>query len=145
MNSKSSRQTPSKPIDSDAYNTPSTWREADRCQPKYYEPPAPKVRIEKGETETIVINNSIQTEQLSGQRSVEQSSGTISRLAWLLLGLASLLFLGSMFMLMAYGKSTNNTSVTKETVNNINRTREVIRTEKSEDSDFYYYAPRARW
>jgi hypothetical protein len=148
MNGKTFQQTQSRQTSSDSCIN-SKWREADHCNPKCYpvgtEPISSKLRIEEDSTETVVINNSIQTEQLTRQRSAEQLSGTISKLAWLLFGLASLLFLGSMVLLVAYGRSANNHTITKETVNNINHTREVIRTEKVEDVDGYYYAPRARW
>jgi hypothetical protein len=145
MNSKPYQPTQPKQVYSDSCTVP-PWREADHYQPKYYTAaPAAKQRVEEEVSETVVVNNVIQADQLARQRSVEQRSDIISKLSWLLLGLSSLLFLGSLLMLIAYGKSTNTNSITKETVNNINRTREVIRTDKVEDTDAYYYAPRARW
>jgi hypothetical protein len=141
----------------------SEWREAERCNPKCKplkpnpnptkeckspkpNPNPTEVRIEQ-EKETIVIHNTIHAEQLTDHRSGEKNSGTISKLAWLLFGLGSLLFLGSLMLLLAYGRSGNNNNNTKETVNNVTRTREVVRTERAGDTDIdlYFYAPRGRW
>jgi hypothetical protein len=134
MNGKSPQQTQPKRNDTDSCTTNSIWREADRCAPKCHpaEPVSPQLRVKENISETVVIHNDI-----------SQRSDTISRLAWLLLGLASLLFLGSIFMLAAYGKSTNSNNVTKETTKTV--TREIIRTERVADPDPIPTPPRALW
>ena len=129
------------------------WKEADRCngdrpircdQPK--KPDCDKDRgdnnrevIRERDKETFIWFNAAES---SREHHTRRDADTISKLAWLLLGLASLLFLGSMFMLLAYGRSTNTTTI-KEITNNTNKSREIIRVET--DNDDVHLNPKALW
>lgn len=127
------------------------WQEAKHCSPHDQTPCKPKppeckperpdVVRERDSKETFIFLNNAESTQKSDRDS--RSADAISKLTWALLGLASLLFLGSMLMMLAYGRSTNTTTI-KEITNNTNKSREVIRVEADEDSNHYYY-PQARW
>lgn len=86
---------------------------------------------------------------LSSAQAIQQTSYTISRLAWALFGLGSLLLLGSLIMAWTYPRLTNTTT-TKE----ISHTKEVINTSTKEATtkdpggkyiDVNYHYPRALW
>jgi hypothetical protein len=127
------------------------WQEAQRCQPirpivcepkkPDCAPPKTEFIRERDSKETFIFMNSAESIQRTSDSNL-RSLDLISRLTWGLLGLASLLFLGSMLMMLAYGRSSNTT--VKETTNNINKTREVIRVEQSDEDRPPYYPP-ALW
>lgn len=130
---------------SNAYQPESKWREAIPCEPK--QPPSnpdPKpceIIREKDSKETYFV--------LSTAQSDYQHSGSISKLTWILLGLAALLFLGSLLsnllMVWTLARATDNTNNSKEVITTTT-TKEVIREKESYAGDeYYYYAPAARW
>ena len=116
------------------------WQEAKRCDSK--RPPCPQPRPEPPpiicERDSDEINIYVNTDQSNHER-----SGIWSWLPWLLLGLTSLLLLGNMFMMFASAQSVNNQ--TKEVTNTVNRSREVVRVERSEPDATCYSCPPGRW
>jgi hypothetical protein len=119
------------------------WREStsckidlDPCAPK---PSTPKL-CENTTKETYFLMNT--------EESVGKDSGSISKLAQLLLGLATLLALGSLlsnfFLVWAISKTTNTKEVT-ETKTTEKITRIIEKPSQKEANEYYYYAPAARW
>lgn len=88
----------------------------------------------------------------SSAQSIQQTSSTISKLTWALLGLGTLLLLGSLIMAWTYPRVTHtNTSrevitTTKES-NSIKDVSKDISKDISKDNyaDPHYYRPRALW
>jgi hypothetical protein len=132
------------------------WREASACeptcspkpdQPKPDQPcPDPKcteIIREKDSKETYFVWNTAQSEH--------KHTDSFSKLTWLLLGLSSLLFLGSilgnLFAVWALARSTETNNTSREVITTTNDTREVRVIEKVgyEGDEYYYYAPPARW
>jgi hypothetical protein len=119
-------------------NSQPKWREATTCNidfnPCDPKEPTPKP-CENKTKETYFFMNT--------EKSSNQHSGGLSKLAQLLLGLATLLALGSLlsnlFLVWAISKTTNTKEVTTTTTTN---TKEIIREAADEN---YYYAPAARW
>lgn len=121
------------------------WREAIRCEtntPPSYPDKKPHETIrEKDTKETYFLMNTAS----SGYH----HSGSVSKLAWILFGLAALLFLGSLLsnllMVWTFARATESTNNSKEVITTTT-TREVVRVNDSHDrGDYHYYAPAARW
>jgi len=126
-----------------SYKPEKKWREANQCEPSCYPSyPDPKnceVIREKESKETYFVLNTAQSEQKDSN----------SNLARLLLGLATLLFLGSLLsnLLMAWTlvRASSNTNHSKEVTTTTREVvREIDRTRWAGD-EYYYYAPAARW
>ncbi|GAB4366494.1 MAG: hypothetical protein Kow00121_03930 [Elainellaceae cyanobacterium] len=143
-------KTPQNGYGSRSYESEPKWREASRCSPndRPYCPPTkpPEVIREKETKETYFLLNSAQSEQ--------RNSESFSKLGWILLGLATLLFLGSilgnLFMVWTLARSTNNSNSdnSREVINTTTTTREVVRVIEDPGyggDEYYYYAPPARW
>lgn len=128
------------------------WQEAKRCNVKQKpcpEPyPHPEPRPEPCpiicERDSEEINIYFNAEQSNREQSNHGRSGIWSWLPWLLLGLTSLLLLGNLFMMYASAQSTNR-STDKEVTNTINRSREVVRIERSEPEPYCHNCPSGRW
>lgn len=135
-----------------AYKPKSQWREATPCEPNYppsYPEPKPCETIrERDSKETYVVLNTAHSDH--------RHSEPISKLAWILLGLATLLLLGSMLsnLLMVWtlarandNTNNSNTNNSKEVITTTT-TKEVIRVSADpgwQGDEYYYYAPAARW
>lgn len=84
----------------------------------------------------------------SSAQAIQQTSCTISKLAWALFGLGTLLLLGSLIMAWTYPRLTNTTT-TKE----VTTTKEITNTTKAttvtDSDDRYinidYHYPKALW
>lgn len=116
------------------------WQEAKRCDNKQ-KPVCPKPKPEQiiCDRDSEEINIYVNTEQSNHGR-----AGVMAWLPWLLLGLTSLLLLGNMFMMLAAAQSANNNTA-REVTNTVNRSREVVRVERSDrDIERPYYPP-ALW
>lgn len=124
------------------------WREANQCntdcRPVDPDPKTCEIIREKDSKETWFLVN---TEQ-----SNHKQSESISKLTWILLGLATLLFLGSMLsnllMVWTLARSTNNTNNSREVIETTTTKEEVIRVVQDPGywlEEYYYYAPAARW
>lgn len=139
MNSKST-QPQAKAVRLNAAEFEQQWQEAKRCDNRPNPPVCPPVQPKPiiCERESEEINIYVNTEQSQRGR-----SGVMAWLPWLLLGLTSLLLFGNMFMMFAAAQSTNNNTA-KEVNNTVNRSREVVRVERS-DRDVERYYPPALW
>jgi hypothetical protein len=117
------------------------WREAASCgiDPNPYPPkPLTPKPCENTTKETYFLMNS--------EKSAGNNSG-MSKLARLLLGLVTLLALGSLisnlFLVWAISKTTNTKEVNEKTTEKI--TRIIEKPQQKEANEYYYYAPAARW
>lgn len=119
------------------------WQEAKRynsgSKPCPKPQPYPETRPVVCERDSEEINIYVNTEQSHHGR-----SGFWSWLPWLLLGLTSLLLLGNLFMMYASAQ-TSRDNTTKEVTNTVNRSREVVRIERSEPEATCYNCPSGRW
>jgi hypothetical protein len=118
------------------------WQEANRCNVPQKPCPEPRPHPEPHpvicEHDSEEINIYVNTEQSHHGR-----SGIWSWLPWLLLGLTSLLLLGNLLIMFAAAQSVNNR--TKEVINTVSRSREVVRVEHSDRDVEHHDTPRARW
>ncbi|NJO78476.1 MAG: hypothetical protein HC827_08075 [Cyanobacteria bacterium RM1_2_2] len=132
------------------------WREVTSCDTECILPdPKPTPCPKPTNCETIREKDSKETYYfMSTTESEHKNSGGISKLAGLLLGLATLLFLGSMlsnlFMVWTLARVTNNSnnSNNSKEVVTTTTTKEIIREvdgSKQAGDEYYYYAPAARW
>lgn len=146
------------------YKSGSKWREATPCESDDASPcsepnpckkpnprPDPNPCLETNPCTTIREKDSKETYfLLNTAHSEHKNSESISKLAWILFGLATLLFLGSLFsnllMVWTFARTTNNVNNSREVITTTS-TKEVIRVVDNGHGgdEYYYYAPAARW
>lgn len=133
---------------------PSQWQEAQRCKPNRQiicepkpecEPHKREVIRERDSKETFIFMNSAESIERNSDRELRLSRrDAVSWLTWGLLGLASLLFLGSLLTLLLAANRGGSTTI-KEITNNNTKSREIVRVERADDDSRHYYYPKARW